>query len=138
MSATDVLSVLHSHSSHPLAKTWLADSTIKAYSKAKDFKLKQVPVAGIRALSGLLTQLEGVPTACIIRGGYVGNALAKERTPATEYIQGHVLRRNTLFDDQPLHTILIEVDDFEPTSSDLCSTPSCIEEYIMMCLPESS
>ena len=80
----DTLSVLHSNPNCPMAKTWQADGTIKSYSSAKYFELKETQINDIHSLSALLKQLEKNPSACIIRGKYVGNNLAKERTPALE------------------------------------------------------
>lgn len=120
-----------------MAKTWQADGTITPYNKAKYFDLEQIQIGGIDDLSEHLKRLEGCPNTCIIRGHYVGGDLAKERIPENEYKNGKVLRRNSVFDDQPLHTLLIEVDDFEPEFSDLNDTLGCIREYIAFNLPKT-
>lgn|GEM_PF-2153243 len=135
---TDTLSVLHSHNKCPMAKTWRADGTVMPYSKAKHFRLEQVKVKDIHDLSALLTRLEGCQDACIIRGEYVGDKLARERTSETEYKQGKVLRRDSIFSDHPLHTVLIEVDEFVPLHGDPVLDPlPCIREYITGHLPEA-
>jgi len=136
-STIDVISVLHSNCTLSMAKTWQTDGTIKPYSNAKYFNLEQVPVKDIHGLSVLLVRLEVCSNTCIIRGKYVGDDQAKERS-TTEYKQGKVLRRDAVFDDQPLHTVLIEVDDFEPELLGLSlDNPSgSIEEYIILHLPK--
>lgn len=135
-STVDTLSVLHSSSNLPMAKEWLLDGTIKPYSEAKYFELKTYSIKSIHELSELLKQLENTPNACIIRGRYVGNELAKERS-GSHYKEGKVLRRNILFEDQPLHTVLIEVDDFEPEFFGLTINDplASIQEYIAFHLP---
>lgn len=132
----DVLTLLISHKNLPLAKTWKPDGTIEPYSKAKNFKYQQLSVKNIRELSELLIRLEKRPTGCIIRGKYVGDKLAEERLEG-EFVPGQVLRRKVVFDDQPLHTILIEVDEYEPILTDPNTDPvASILEYITTHLPE--
>ncbi|NBQ67606.1 MAG: hypothetical protein EBU46_01760 [Nitrosomonadaceae bacterium] len=134
-STDDTISVLFSDSGCPLAKTWQTNGNIKPYSNAKYFDLKEVRVKNIHELSHLLKHLEERSNACIIRGRYVGDKLDKERSNS-EYKAGKVLRRSEVFEDQPLHAILIEVDEFEPEFSDLNSDPlNSIYEYIRLHLP---
>jgi putative DNA primase/helicase len=133
-STGDILSVLLSSPKLPMAKTWLADGTIKPYNQAKYFKLMQVPIKDIHELSKLLFRLEKSPNACLIRGKYVEDELAEERS-GSDYKQGMVLRRNEIFEDQPLHAILIEVDEFSPTCFDPSDHLSAIWEFIALQLP---
>lgn len=135
-SAIDTLSVLHSNPNLPMAKKWLLDGAIKPYSNAKYFKLEQSTIRNILGLSELLKQLEATPNACIIRGRYVGDELSQEKS-GDEYKKEKVLRRNDIFVDQPLHTILIEVDDYEPIFCELTDLSTCISEYISLNLPKS-
>ena len=131
----DTLSIL-SHQSRLLAKRWLTDGSIKNYDKAKYFKLHEERIESIHGLSALLSSLECNPNACIIRGKYVG--AAAEQDADAEYREGSVLRRkDTAFIDQPLHTILIEVDQFQPLGSDPVLDPiSSAEEFITSQLPK--
>ena len=123
---TDSITVL-SHSHNFLAKTWKADGTITPYDKGKNFSVQQHEVQGIRELSALLAALEHNPHACIIRG--------RLNPQVTDTL---VMRRLDVFDDQPLHTILIEVDDFEPLSADPVLEPvGAAEEYIKTVLPSA-
>jgi len=135
---SDVFSVLHSSSQYPMAKTWGANDVVNGYSKAKYFKLEEVQVSNIQDLSALLGRLESDRNACIIRGKYIGDKFAKERMFAEEYKQGKVLRRDVIFNDQPLHAVLIEVDDFKPLFGNPILDPvSCIEEYVIFCLSKA-
>lgn len=123
---TDKLTVL-SHSRNLLAKTWKADGTITPYDKGKNFSVQQHEVRGVRELSALLTFLEPNPRSCIIRG--------QLNPTVTDQL---VVRRLDVFDDVPLHTILIEVDDFEPVSADPVLDPvGAAEEYIKTALPSA-
>ena len=124
-SSADMITVLRSPTLL-MAKTWCADGTIKSYDNAKHFDVRVEPVSDIRALSALLTRLEPDPHACIIRGA-----------PSVEARSG-VRRIGDNFRDEPLHAVLIEVDDFQSFVSDsLTEAQQCIEEYILLCLPKA-
>lgn len=134
MTVADTLSVL-SHSHSLLAKTWRADGTMSAYGDAKFFILEERKVAGLVQLSELLTTIESRPRSCVIRGRYVGEALARERDP--DFQHGKVRRALDYFDDQPLHTVLIDVDKFEPLCTDALADPEgAVNEFVMTMLPD--
>lgn len=120
----DQLSIL-THTNLPLAKTWRSDGTISDYAKPKHFTVETVAIDSIHNLSALLFTLEKNPHSCIIRGKYTGD------TPE------HTVRRKEVFEDQPLHTFLAEIDKFRPTFFDPVLNPvDAIDEYITTCLPE--
>lgn len=131
----DSLVVLR-HSRNLLAKTWRADGTIKPYDDAKYFKTEVHQVADIGALSALLHELQADARACIIRGAYVGDELARQRDP--DGFKPQLVRRALdYFDDQALHTVLVDIDGFEPLSADPVLDPvSAIDEYVGCSLPE--
>lgn len=132
---TDRLTVLR-HNSIALAKTWLADGAIQPYDRAKHFTLQEITVSGIHELSMHLSLLEDQPLACLIRGRYVGDELARQRDP--EFKRGFVRRTLDYFDDQPLHSILIEVDKFEPRRADPIEHPDeAVAEFVSSALPEA-
>lgn len=119
MSGVDNLTVLQADGKI-LAKTWCKDGTIKPYGGALQYLQKPQKVRGIGELSKLLTKLESKSQMCIIRGQYSGE------DPAAK-----VLRRKAVFKDQLLHTILIEVDNFEPITADPVIEPQAgIDEFI--------
>ena len=119
---TDTLTVL-SHPKRLLTKVWKADSTIPAYDKAKMFNVTEAVVGGIHDLSELLSNLETKQRSCLIRGKSSG-------------IAGATVRQKSVFSDQALHTILIEIDKYEPLCSDPVLDPvGAIEEYIECELP---
>lgn len=128
----DVLSILR-HPNRVLAKTWLADGAIGPYERAMRFSFATYTVTDIRSLSRFLTRLESDPRACLIRGAY--DEAEARRDP--EFKIGTVLRRIGAFKDQPLHSIMIEVDDFEPLLADAVDDPeACAKEYITSVLPK--
>lgn len=130
---TDSLTILR-HQSNLLAKTWRADGTVTAYDQAKYFTPASVPLAGIADLSAQLRKLEADPHACVIRGVYRGDAHAAEVGLAPE--GGRVRRLLELFDDQPHHWVLVEIDSFEPLTADpVRDATAAIDEYITTCLP---
>lgn len=118
------ITILH----HPyllLVKTWLLDGTIKAYDHAKHFTFEEKTVSNIDELSALLTRLEGDSHACILRGNYIGSESA-----------GVITRVGSNFEDPPIHSILIEVDGYEPLCADPLTDPvACCREYIQTVLP---
>ena len=131
---SDTISILR-HSVNLLAKTWRADGTMSAYGDAKYFTLEEHTVTDVGALSALLTRVEANPKACVIRGRYVGSELARERDP--EFQTGKVRRALDYFDDQPLHSVLIDVDKFEPLCADALADPQgAINEFVFTALPE--
>lgn len=130
----DKITVLK-HPNNLLAKTWLADGTVKAYDNAKYFIHKEVSLENIGALSALLAALEHDARACVIRGVYVGHEKAAELDP--EYQQGRVRRIADLYDDAPHHWMLVEIDNFEPLCADPVTQPMlAIEEFIAASLPD--
>jgi putative DNA primase/helicase len=131
---TDTLSVLR-HSHARMSKHWNADGTLTPYDEAKHFTLTERQVCGIGDLSELLTELEDDPHAFIIRGKWVGPSRAAEQD-AANYKPGKVRRALAQFVDQPLHTVLVDVDRFEPISCDPVEMPEvAITEFIESCLP---
>jgi putative DNA primase/helicase len=135
--SVDTITILR-HSHNLLAKTWLADGTVKPYDDAKYFSGATRPVAGLAGLSELLTELQVDPHRCIIRGKYVGAELAKARDPGPEgHRPGKVRRALDYFDDQALHTVLLDVDKFQPLTADPAADPlEAIGEFVATMLPE--
>ncbi len=108
-----------------LCKVWKSDGTIEPYSKARNFTVSNHIVENIHDLSSLLYRLESTPHACIIRG-----AQKHANQPEMRRLIENV-------DDNPLHTILIEVDDYRPLICDpLTETEDAALEYVAECLPE--
>ena len=118
---SDTLSFL-THKTLPLVKTWHADGTISDYAKPKHFKLETFNFDNIRELSAFLTILEKRPNTCMIRGKYIGGA------------PGHTLRRKDVFEDRPLHAVMIEVDKYESPNAYL-NPLKAIDAYIENALP---
>jgi putative DNA primase/helicase len=133
-SGFDELSVL-THSANLLAKKWLADGSMQAYDNPMQFSRRTAHVDGIESLAVLLTEQATDSKSCVIRGRYLGDAVAVERNPE-DFKPGKVLRRKTCFADQPLHAVMIDVDKYEPFEADPVTEPvDAIEEYIQTSLP---
>lgn len=130
---TELITVL-THPNLPLAKQWQPDGTTTPYGDGKYFKLREIPVDGIDALSALLQQLHDDPFSCIIRGKYAGDAEAAKRDP--EFKAGRVRRALAQFDERRSRMLLIDVDKFEPLGADPVTMPElAIAEYMSACLP---
>ncbi len=128
----DVITVLRA--SKRLVKTWGADGSIKPYDNAKNYCVEEHQVSDIRELSKLLKELESDRHACIVRGKFIGFEKTREIEPLDH--PDKTFRRDHLFEDQPLHSVLIEVDDYEPGAHETVRDPvAAIDEYIKVCLP---
>jgi hypothetical protein len=130
----DTLTILRAMGGLRLTKAWKTDGTIAGYNDAKYHTRKAVRVTDCRSLSEHLTKLERDPQSCVIRGCYVGDNKAREREGA-EFKPGHFMRRKTSFDDQPLHTIMIDIDDYVPSCDPIAEPERAIEQYIVEKLP---
>ena len=133
-SPTDTLSVL-THSFNKVTKTWKRDGTIAAFDDAKYYQLERIPVDGIEGLSELLTQLAGQQHSCLIRGKAVPLDTMAERD-GPQYKSGLVRKALDYFDDQPLHTVMLDVDGYHPFAWDPITHPlESIAEFIDTQLP---
>ena len=133
-SPTDTLSIL-THSRNKVTKTWKADGTIAAFDDAKYYSLKQVSVAGIKDLSIRLAELASDPNSCVIRGVPVTvDTMAGRDGP--QYRHGLVRKALDYFDDQPLHSVMIDVDGYHSFAWDEIAHPKeAIDEFIQTQLP---
>lgn len=132
---TDQISILR-HSTNYLAKTWRADGTIGPYDDAKYMTLTRWEVAGIECVDEMLQSLANDPHACVIRGRYVGDEVAKQRDPEG-FKPGKVRKSYDYFDDQPLHALCIDVDQFTPLTCDALQDPAqAIDEFVCTMLPD--
>ena len=133
-SPTDTLSVL-THSRNKVTKTWKADGTIAAFDDAKYYKLKQHSVDGIEGLSVLLTALAFDPHSCLIRGTPVSVDTMAGRD-GIQYKHGLVRKALDYFDDQPLHSVMVDVDGYHSFAWDELANPrEAIDEFIVTQLP---
>lgn len=106
-----------------MAKTWCADGSIKNYDEAKHYKVREVPVASLSELHKLLMRLQGDDAAlhCIIRG--------KPKAPIGK--DAVVRRTLEVFEDQPSHLFMVDVDKFECMLADPIEDPaSAIAEFV--------
>lgn len=134
--AIDTLTILR-HPVSNLAKTWNKDSTITGYGDAKYFNYRTVDIASLEDLSRLLVELETQSTSVAIRGKYVGDKVARDRDGA-EFKPGKIRRALDYFDDQPLHTVLLDIDKWEPLMADPLADPAgAIREYVDTMLPDA-
>lgn len=130
---TDTLTILR-HARNPMAKQWLADGSIGQYGDGKFFKHTGYEAEDLGALAGMLKWLATEPTSCVIRGKYVGDDVAQWRDP--EFKPGMVRRALDYFDDQPLHSVMLDVDKFVPLTADPVLDPEdAVLEFIHTALP---
>lgn len=123
------------HQTNKLTKTWEKDGTISNYDDPKMFIGDEQPVNSIHDLSKILSKLERMPNACIIRGKYKGFDHSKQVEP-DDTKQGRVLRRKSVHDDVPHHWFLVDIDNYEPVEADAMLDPvGAIDEFIRTKLP---
>lgn len=130
---TDTLTVLR-HPSIPQTKTWKSDGTIEAHGKGKNYTLETRKVDGIHTLSTVLTELEADLNAVVIRGGYLGDKHAKAEYPE-DFESGKVLRRKSLFRDDPHHWLLIDVDGHKTDRDARVDPVGAVREWVETNLP---
>lgn len=137
-STPDSLSILTASGPLLLAKTWLPGGDTKPYDDAKNFKLRKVDVSDIHGLHKVLQKLSGMRQSCIIRGGYIGDELAVPIMRSEEgWSEQHVLRKELVFKDRALHSVMIDVDKFKPAGGLVLTDPTpAIDEFIAQHLPE--
>jgi putative DNA primase/helicase len=109
----DSISILTAKGSLKLCKIWDGGDKPKPYDDVKSVKLQTRPVSNIRELSKLLKMLEEKPKSCIIRGKYVGDERALANEPDLNGSVEFLLKRNTVFEDQRLHALCVDVDGYE-------------------------
>lgn len=132
---SDQISVVR-HSTNLMAKTWRADGSIRPYDDAKYLSLDVWKVDGLGDLANLIGTLSNDPHACVIRGTYVGDDVARQRDP-DGFRPGKVRKSYDYFDDQPLHALCIDVDRFDPLTCDPIEHPQqAIDEFIGTMLPD--
>ena len=119
---SDSITILRSRGLR-MAKLWKVDGTIEPYANARHFTAEQAVVDDIHDLSDLLARLEHEPSACIVR------AVPKPEAPMP------LRRLLENFEDHPLHTVLIEVDQYRPLFSDALDGEAAALEYIAEHLP---
>lgn len=134
---TDTLSILTATGSLVMAKTWQADGEPLPYSLAKVFTLKKHPVSSIEDLDKALSVLAKRSQSCLIRGGYIGDDLAVPLMAADkDFKPGHVFRQDTVFKDRAMHSVMIDVDKFQPPRGyDISNPVPAIDEFIAQHLP---
>lgn len=115
-SERDSITVLESFGPR-LTKKYLADGSRSDYELAQSFKVKAIEVANLPDVAALLGRLHKNPKRCIIRGKLVEN-------PEPGEVKGSFKRNNANFDDQPLHTFMLDIDGFEPFAADPVKEPA--------------
>lgn len=133
--AVEHITVLQAKPGRVLTKTFTPDG-VKPYDSAKYFEVKTFPASNIRELSEALTKLETKPRCCIIRGDFKGAAHAQT---LDGMIDGpdHFARKKILFDDNPKHFLMIDVDGFEPEGVNPIEEPeAAVQQFVERYLPE--
>lgn len=120
-----------------IAKCWAVDGGIANYDRARNFSVPSVKVTGIEALSRILTELQGEPSSCVVRGRFVGWKEAARRESEVSLKNKTTVRRGTVFADQPLHALMIDADGFRPSVDPIVDPVAAIEEFIRTQLPEA-
>lgn len=112
-----------------LTKIYKSDGTTDAYDDAASFKHKVVEVASLRELSELLGKLHKNKKRCLIAG-----APKAEMQPGN--VPGTVVRNNANFDDQPLHSFVIDIDGYRPGFADpVLETEQAVLDFLEEKLP---
>lgn len=112
-----------------LTKVYKSDGTTDAYDDAASFKHKVVEVANLRALAELLGKLHKNKKRCLIAG-----APKAEMQPGN--VPGTHTRSNANYDDQPLHSFVIDIDGYRPGFADpVLETEQAVLDFLAEKLP---
>lgn len=126
----DVLTVLSTVGPY-LTKVFHADGRVDSYDDAASFNVRKFNVANLAELSTLLDKLATKRQSCIIRGKFIG---PENAVPGKQ--EGTWARQNNNFDDQPLHTMCIDIDGYRPGFADPVREPTeAIEDFLREHLP---
>lgn len=129
----DRLTILR-HPSIPQTKTWRADGTVEAHGKGKSYILETREADSIHTLSIVLAELEADSHAVVVRGGYLGEKAAKAEYPE-DFESGKVLRRKSLFRDDPHHWLMIDVDGHTTNRDAMVDPVGAVREWVENNLP---
>lgn len=134
-SAGDSITVLESFGPR-LTKKYLADGSTEPYENAKAFKVKAHEVADLKGVAALLARIHKNPKRCIIRGKLADN-------PEPGEVKGSFRRCNASFEDQPLHTLMLDIDGFAPFAADPVKEPAdavreLFQDYLPACFMAAS
>jgi putative DNA primase/helicase len=133
----DTLTTLTATGPLRMCKRWLPNGDAETYGNAKNMKHQTFKVGGIYDLSRELFRLSTEQQSCLIRGGYIGDELAVPLMRTEDgWTHGCVLRRETVFKDRALHSVMIDIDEFIPSVGCPTVQPvACIDEFIAKHLP---
>lgn len=129
---SDFITVAQCLAPNVMAKTWRKDGGIDGYSRALQFKFKNIPVADIRALDRVLRKLADTPDRCALRGEFLG-----DDAPGKGQKAGYFSREKINFEPAAHHWIMLDVDKFKCLVADPDEDPeAALREYIFTVLPE--
>ena len=116
-----------------LTKTYKSDGTTEPYGDAASFDFHVQEVKDLKALAKLLGKLHKHPQRCLIAGA----PLADPSKMAPGQSEGSIARTNANFNDQPLHSFVIDIDGYEPGFADPVHEPElAVLDFINDHLPE--
>lgn len=116
-----------------LTKVYHSDGSMSHYDDAKSFDFHVQEVKDLKALARLLGKLHKHPNRSLIAGA----PLADRSKMAPGDVDGSVVRTNANFDDQPLHSFVIDIDGYEPGFADPVHEPElAVLDFINDHLPE--
>lgn len=132
----DTITLLRAKDGERATKLWKANGEIEGYGNTAHWTVKSVAVSSIHGMHKFLAKIEADPSACVVRGRFIGDAQAQDILPP-EY-PGHYRRRNVLFNDEPLHLMMIDIDGYMPPAGiDPVAQPvTAINAYVETHLPD--
>ena len=142
----DDITILQCRTGCRAAKRIHADDTTEGYNADTYFRHQTKRVTNIRELSALHMKLEDKPRYLVIRGKFIGLedagpalALADEKVQKSRpgYMRqaDEIYRRKSVFEDQPLHSFMTDIDKFTPVADPLARPVDAIIEFIAKHMP---
>lgn len=131
------VTVLTAKAGLKMTKTFTPEG-VHSYDRAKYFQPVSHTVSGLRELAALLSSLEGQPSSCVIRGQFKGReAAAAHEGGVDPSAKGYFSREKALYNDEPLHWVMLDVDNYEPRDGidPILQPRQAVYDYIDRVLP---
>jgi hypothetical protein len=138
MSGHDTIVFLRTTGSLPATKKWRKDGSIQDFGDAKNFVQSIERVTSISELHATLQRHAADPQTLMIRGAFIGDVRAAELIgglPEDDRpAPGCMFRRKIFFKDQPLHTVMLDIDGAQTKINPLIDPEGAICEWMKKAL----
>lgn len=130
-----------------MAKTWRTAETVESYDDALWFTVDERSVSSLLDLAAVLNEVQRDPRVCLIRGRlredwrevlavrlpeWTAERVRDGKAPLVQPHPDAVLRRKALFDDEPHHWLMLDIEGFRPQVDPVASPARAIDEFVTL------